>query len=163
MVLGELFYGANYSRRSAANVAKRRSTRAESHTIVDLDLETARQYGIIKSELRRKGTPIPNNDIWIAALTQQYERRGCHARSALRRGGASRSRSLVTQERAKADDTGGASDAQARSSRAFAVHKINRATAEPTEKAEIRFLTYSVHNYVCLIRSVSRMPIAPEK
>jgi tRNA(fMet)-specific endonuclease VapC len=72
VVLGELFYGANYSRRSAANVAKVEAL-AQSHTIVDLDLETARQYGIIKSELRRKGTPIPNNDIWIAALTQQYE------------------------------------------------------------------------------------------
>jgi len=72
VVLGELFYGANYSRRSAANVAKVEAL-AQSHTIVDLDLETARQYGIIKSELRRKGTPIPNNDIWIAALTQQYD------------------------------------------------------------------------------------------
>lgn len=71
VVLGELFYGANYSRRSAANVAKVEAL-AQSHTIVDLDLETARQYGIIKSELRRKGTPIPNNDIWIAALTQRY-------------------------------------------------------------------------------------------
>jgi len=72
VVLGELFYGANCSRRSAANVAKVEAL-AQSHTIVDLDLETARQYGIIKSELRRKGTPIPNNDIWIAALTQQYD------------------------------------------------------------------------------------------
>ena len=46
---------------------------AQDCEILDVSIETARQYGIIKSELRRKGTPIPNNDIWIAALTQQYD------------------------------------------------------------------------------------------
>lgn len=28
--------------------------------------------GIIKEELRKKGKPIPENDIWIAALARQY-------------------------------------------------------------------------------------------
>jgi tRNA(fMet)-specific endonuclease VapC len=70
-VLGELYHGAYRSRRSAANVARIDSL-VESHTVVDVDAETARRYGIIKSALRRKGTPIPDNDIWIAALAQQY-------------------------------------------------------------------------------------------
>ena len=72
IVMGELFYGACYSRRSTENVAKVEAL-TQSHTIVDLDVETARQYGIIKSVLRRNGTPIPNNDIWIAALARQYD------------------------------------------------------------------------------------------
>ncbi len=28
--------------------------------------------GQIKDELRQKGRPIPENDIWIAAITQQH-------------------------------------------------------------------------------------------
>jgi tRNA(fMet)-specific endonuclease VapC len=37
------------------------------------DLETAQWYGIIKNQLRRKGSPIPDNDIWIAAIALQYD------------------------------------------------------------------------------------------
>ena len=36
------------------------------------DLSTAEHYADIRSELRRKGTPIPANDIWIAALVRQH-------------------------------------------------------------------------------------------
>jgi tRNA(fMet)-specific endonuclease VapC len=31
--------------------------------------EVARRYGQVFSELRRAGTPIPINDVWIAATT----------------------------------------------------------------------------------------------
>jgi tRNA(fMet)-specific endonuclease VapC len=70
-VIGELYYGAQRSRRSHPNV-ERIDALARSHTIVELDMDTARHYGVIKTQLRRKGTPIPNNDIWIAAVAQQY-------------------------------------------------------------------------------------------
>jgi len=30
-------------------------------------------YGQIKAELAQAGTPIPDNDIWIAALTREYQ------------------------------------------------------------------------------------------
>ena len=33
---------------------------------------TAKEYGEIKNALRNKGRPIPENDIWIAAITKQY-------------------------------------------------------------------------------------------
>ena len=33
---------------------------------------TARRYGTIKNELRRKGRPIPENDIWIAATAIEH-------------------------------------------------------------------------------------------
>ncbi|MEX2091128.1 MAG: type II toxin-antitoxin system VapC family toxin [Pirellulales bacterium] len=70
-VIGELYYGAYRSRRSRPNV-DRIDALVQSHTIVVVDIETARHCGVIKNQLRRKGTPIPNNDIWIAAVAQQY-------------------------------------------------------------------------------------------
>ena len=39
---------------------------------VPCDDDTARVYGEIKSALRRKGRPIPDNDIWIAAAAMQH-------------------------------------------------------------------------------------------
>lgn len=33
---------------------------------------TAKEYGEIKNTLRNKGRSIPENDIWIAAITKQY-------------------------------------------------------------------------------------------
>lgn len=37
-----------------------------------LDSTTARHYADIRSELRSAGRPIPENDIWIAALARQH-------------------------------------------------------------------------------------------
>ena len=35
--------------------------------IVNVDRKVSWSYGRIKYELRRNGTPIPDNDLWIAA------------------------------------------------------------------------------------------------
>jgi len=35
--------------------------------------ETANLYGQIRSALARAGTPIPENDIWIAALAKEFQ------------------------------------------------------------------------------------------
>jgi predicted nucleic acid-binding protein len=35
--------------------------------VLPVDSETSRQYAEIVTELRKAGTPIPTNDIWIAA------------------------------------------------------------------------------------------------
>jgi tRNA(fMet)-specific endonuclease VapC len=72
IVLGELYYGAQKSARSAANVA-RVDEFAANNTVLVCDTETARQYGEIKSELRAKGRPIPENDIWIASVAKQHQ------------------------------------------------------------------------------------------
>lgn len=40
--------------------------------IYDIDEETTEFYAKIISELKRSGTPIPTNDIWIAALALQH-------------------------------------------------------------------------------------------
>lgn len=36
------------------------------------DTDTARRYGDIKHGLRVKGSPLPENDIWIAAIALQH-------------------------------------------------------------------------------------------
>lgn len=72
VVLGELYYGARKSARVASNVA-RVDEFAANNIVLVCDAETARQYGQIKDELRAKGRPIPENDIWIAAVAKQYQ------------------------------------------------------------------------------------------
>lgn len=36
------------------------------------DEQTTLQYGLLYSQLRRQATPIPTNDLWIAALVIQH-------------------------------------------------------------------------------------------
>jgi len=71
IVLGELYFGAAKSAHGKANGARIDSF-ALKNAILACDGETARYYGRIKEHLRAKGTPIPENDIWIAALAKQH-------------------------------------------------------------------------------------------
>ena len=68
-VLGELYYGARKSSHAAANFARIEQLAAVV-AILPCDATTARLYGEIKASLRSKGRPIPENDIWIAAVAQ---------------------------------------------------------------------------------------------
>jgi tRNA(fMet)-specific endonuclease VapC len=72
VVMGELYYGAYNSNRSEANLA-RVDEFAVDATILGCDIETARRYGEIKDRLRKKGRPIPANDLWVAAVAIQYD------------------------------------------------------------------------------------------
>lgn len=69
--MGELYFGAQKSAKITENIF-RINTFVEEHTVLSCDLETARWYGIIKNQLQREGRPIPNNDLWIAAIAIQY-------------------------------------------------------------------------------------------
>ncbi len=40
--------------------------------VLDIDEETTHYYAAIGLELKRKGKPIPANDVWIAALCRQH-------------------------------------------------------------------------------------------
>jgi tRNA(fMet)-specific endonuclease VapC len=71
VVLGELYYGARKSARAAANI-DRIDEFASAATTLGCDVATAQQYGRIKNDLRAKGRPIPENDIWIAAIAAQH-------------------------------------------------------------------------------------------
>jgi len=71
VVLGELYYGARKSAHVNRNISRIDGLAANS-ALLGCDLNTSRHYGRIKNELRAKGRPIPENDIWIAAVAQQY-------------------------------------------------------------------------------------------
>jgi tRNA(fMet)-specific endonuclease VapC len=71
IVLGELYFGAQNSARPEMNLT-RIDAFAESSAVLDCDSETARLYGQIKRHLQARGRPLPQNDIWIAAVAQQY-------------------------------------------------------------------------------------------
>jgi tRNA(fMet)-specific endonuclease VapC len=72
IVLGELYYGARKSTHVDANIS-RIDELAASSAVVGCNIDTSRHYGRIKNDLRTKGRPIPENDIWIAAMAQQHE------------------------------------------------------------------------------------------
>jgi tRNA(fMet)-specific endonuclease VapC len=71
IVIGELYFGAYNSMNMERNIEKIDEFVANS-TILSCDVYTAKIYGKIKGDLKKKGKPIPENDIWIAALAAQY-------------------------------------------------------------------------------------------
>lgn len=71
ITVGELCYGAMKSTRLTENLARLREFVANI-TVLECDVETAYQYGEVKNKLRRKGRPLPENDIWIAAIALQH-------------------------------------------------------------------------------------------
>lgn len=72
IVIGELYYGARKSARVRENVT-RIDEFVVSNTVLPCDTETAQQYSDIKNKLLAKGRPIPENDIWIAAIAIQHQ------------------------------------------------------------------------------------------
>jgi len=41
--------------------------------VLGIDVETTRHYADIRLELQNAGTPIPMNDLWIAAIARQHK------------------------------------------------------------------------------------------
>jgi tRNA(fMet)-specific endonuclease VapC len=70
-VVGELFFGAERSGRPEVN-RERVERLVDICPVVPHDLETTRRYGALKAALRRKGRPLPENDVWIAASALQH-------------------------------------------------------------------------------------------
>ncbi len=71
IVLGELYFGACKSRHVESNLAKVDEF-AAANIVLACDLDTAQHYGDLKSQLSTKGRHLPENDIWIAAVTRQH-------------------------------------------------------------------------------------------
>jgi tRNA(fMet)-specific endonuclease VapC len=40
--------------------------------IINCDATTGKFYGMVRKQLKDKGRPIPENDIWIAAIALQH-------------------------------------------------------------------------------------------
>jgi len=71
IVLGEYRYGIQQSR-DRQRYEQWLTEYLPHYRILDVDDETASRYAVLRYELRRAGTPIPSNDVWIAALCRQY-------------------------------------------------------------------------------------------
>jgi len=73
IVLGELRAGFLMGRHRARNESVLREFMASPRVRMrDIDEETAERYAAIFAYLRAQGTPIPTNDIWIAASAMQH-------------------------------------------------------------------------------------------
>ena len=73
IVIGELLSGFKGGAREQVNRDQLRSFVAtERVRVADVTMETAEFYSLIINQLRAKGTPIPTNDIWIAAITMEH-------------------------------------------------------------------------------------------
>ena len=71
-VLGELLYGALNSTKAKMN--EQVIQKFASHSLViQVDEAVAARYANVRFNLKKKGTPIPENDIWIASACLELE------------------------------------------------------------------------------------------
>lgn len=72
IVLGELHFGFMKGSRQQFNEKKLRQIISRLKIeIIDVNADVARKYADIYRSLERKGTPIPINDVWIAACCME--------------------------------------------------------------------------------------------
>lgn len=71
VVLGELLLGAYRSSNTPKHIAQIRDFMKRCN-ILSADVATADVYAQTKADLLKKGKPIPENDIWIAATALQH-------------------------------------------------------------------------------------------
>jgi tRNA(fMet)-specific endonuclease VapC len=71
IVLGEYRYGIRQSR-ERQRYEEWLTDSLPSYRILDVDQDTTIYYAAIRTELKKAGTPIPSNDVWIAALCRQH-------------------------------------------------------------------------------------------
>ena len=73
IVLGELRAGFAVGSQGPRNEAVlRRFLLKPAIGVLFADEETTHHYGAVYRQLRKQGTPIPANDMWIAALVLQH-------------------------------------------------------------------------------------------
>ena len=71
IVLGEYRYGIAHSR-DRKHYEEWLTEYLSRFRILDVDEATTISYRDVRTELKRAGTPIPSNDVWIAALCRQH-------------------------------------------------------------------------------------------
>lgn len=72
VVLGELRSGFLMGNKAQKNETELIEFISNSYvTVFDVDEETSKIYAEIVFDLKKAGTPIPTNDIWIAAVSLQ--------------------------------------------------------------------------------------------
>ena len=72
IVCGELLFGARNSARQVQNEANVRELIRRAQ-VLDLTTEVAESYAAIRLHLKQQGRPIPENDMWIAAICAVHD------------------------------------------------------------------------------------------
>jgi tRNA(fMet)-specific endonuclease VapC len=73
IVLGELHSGFRAGNRCAENIAQLAQFLSKpSVRVLNVTEETALRYAEIDVYLRKRGRPIPRNDVWIAAVALEH-------------------------------------------------------------------------------------------
>jgi tRNA(fMet)-specific endonuclease VapC len=73
VVLGELRAGFAHGRRQAENERTlRRFLLMDGVQVLFADDQTTHHYAAVFQQLRKQGTPIPTNDMWLAAVVLQH-------------------------------------------------------------------------------------------
>jgi tRNA(fMet)-specific endonuclease VapC len=71
MVLGEYRYGIQQSR-ERQRYEHWLVEYLPKFRVLNVDEQTTTSYAAVRGELKRAGSPIPSNDVWIAALCRQH-------------------------------------------------------------------------------------------
>jgi tRNA(fMet)-specific endonuclease VapC len=71
VVLGEYRYGISHSR-DRKRYEEWLAEYLPTFRSLCVDEQTTIPYAAVRSELKKAGTPIPSNDVWIAALCRQH-------------------------------------------------------------------------------------------
>jgi tRNA(fMet)-specific endonuclease VapC len=71
IVIGEYRYGLVRSSQEA-RLGSVFDLLIHQSIVLPIDLDTTVHYARVRDDLRKKGRPIPENDLWIAALAAQY-------------------------------------------------------------------------------------------
>jgi predicted nucleic acid-binding protein len=71
VVLGEYLFSVSQSRHRI-EYEQWISRILRTCVVLDINAGTAAKYADVRLELKHAGTPIPSNDIWIAALCRQH-------------------------------------------------------------------------------------------
>jgi len=72
ITIGELYLGAHLSLKVEKNINNINNLLYQ-FKILNVTQNTAQNYGSIKATLRKTGKPIPENDIWIAAIAKEHD------------------------------------------------------------------------------------------
>jgi len=71
IVLGEYRYGIGQSR-DRKYYERWLTEYLPIFLILDVEEKTTAAYAAVRTELKKAGTPIPSNDLWVAALCRQH-------------------------------------------------------------------------------------------
>jgi Predicted nucleic acid-binding protein, contains PIN domain len=73
VILGEMLAGFRKGNRQHRNEEElQRFLSSPRVNVVEINEETSERYAIIFDSLRRAGTPVASNDLWIAASAMQF-------------------------------------------------------------------------------------------